>query len=66
MDIKPIKTDADYGATLKEIVKCQHFSGHIITQLFAVFRSLPATNSHWQNEGVLDYKRPRYIQKSPA
>ncbi|WAK04549.1 TfoX/Sxy family protein (plasmid) [Methylobacter sp. YRD-M1] len=45
---------------------CQHFSGHTVTQLFAVFHSLPVTNSHWQNAGVLDYKRPRYIQKSPA
>ncbi len=41
---------------------CQHFSGHKITQLFAEFRILLETNSHWQNGFSLGYKTPQYIQ----
>ena len=41
---------------------CQHFSGHKFRQLFAVFRTLLVTSSHFQNEFSLDYKKSQYIQ----
>ena len=44
------------------ILMCQHFSGHKFTQLFAEFRILLVTNSHWQNGFSLGYKTPQYIQ----
>ena len=44
---------------LSDIMMCQHFSGHKITQLVAVFHSLPATNSYWQNELVQLFPKAR-------
>ena len=41
---------------------CQPFSGHKVKQLSGAFRSPLAINNYWQNEGVHDYKIPRYIQ----
>lgn len=33
----------------------QHFSGHMVKQLFAAIRSLRATNSHWLNGAAHGY-----------
>jgi hypothetical protein len=45
---------------------CQHFSGHIVKQILAAFRSSLATNSYWPNEVVHGCKTPQYIQIYPA
>ena len=42
----------------------QHFSGRIVTQLFAEFRSLPVTISHWPGEVVLDYTHGAQVKGS--
>lgn len=45
---------------------CQHFSGHMIKQLFAAIRSQLATYSHSLNAFAPCCKRPQYIQIQPA
>ena len=45
---------------------CQHFSGHMVKQLFAAIRSLLAINSYWLNAAAHGCKRPQYIQILPV
>ena len=45
---------------------CQHFSGHMVKQLFAAIRSQLATHTHWLNAFALYCKRPQCIQIQPV
>ncbi len=45
---------------------CQYFSGHKITQFFAVFRHLRVRDNYLQNEFSRGYKISQYIQILPA
>jgi hypothetical protein len=47
-------------------VMCQHFSGHIVKQILAAFRSPLVTNSYSSNEAVHGCKTPQCIQIVPA
>lgn len=48
------------------ILMCQHFTGHMVKQLFAAIRNQRATDSHWLNVVAHGYKTLQYIQTLPA
>jgi len=44
---KRVKEGSEFMETsFNQGLMCQHFSGHIIKQLYAAFQILPATGSH--------------------
>lgn len=54
------------STALRFVVMCQRFPGHMIKQLYAPIRNLPATNSHWLSVVAHGCRTLQYIQTLPA
>ena len=66
---RPVSAISEQIAQLKycrQVLMCQHFSGHKVKRLYTAIRSLRATNSRWQNAVARGCKRLQYIQTQSA